>query len=258
MLHDVVAAMNPSAAAIVAFAGLVRGFSGFGFSLAAVPLLSGVLPLNAVVPLALVLEAVGILPALRRTWRPTEWRTLGGLLLGAAAALPFGVLALHAVAPSLLRPAAAIAVLSAVAFLWHAPQRAAGHAQVTTSPTTSPWPAILVGGMSGALNGATAMSGPPIILFMLAGLRSPESSRATMMLFFSASAALALVIGIGSRTYILPDPLQILWCLPFLAFGLELGIRAQRLASAAVARRLALGCLALSALASLLSALAAS
>jgi uncharacterized protein len=254
MLHDVVAAMNPAAAAIVAFAGLVRGFSGFGFSLAAVPLLSGVLPLNAVVPLALVLEAVGILPALSRTWRHTEWHTLGRLLLGAAAALPLGVLALRTGAPTLLRPAAAIVVLSAVAFLWHAPQRAAGR----TPAMTGPWPAVLVGGMSGVLNGAAAMSGPPIILFMLAGLRSPESSRATMMLFFSASAAIALVIGIGSRTYILPDPLQVLWCLPFLALGLELGIRAQHLASAAVARRLALGSLALSAVASLLAALVAS
>lgn len=243
MMQSLLAAFDPMAVAVVAFAGLVRGFSGFGFSLAAVPLLSGILPLNAVVPLVLALEALGVLPALGRVWRHAEWVTLGWLMLGSVIALPLGVLILHSSAPSVLRPAVSCAVLVAVALIWHPPA-------LPIAAHRRPW-AILAGGASGVLNGATAMSGPPIILYMLSGARSAAGARATMMLFFSCSAVLALAIGVASGTYAAPNPLRILWCLPFLALGLEIGIKAQHLTTPERSRRIALAGLALNALVSL-------
>ena len=243
MLQSLLGAFNPAAVVVVCLAGIVRGYSGFGFSLAAVPLLSLILPLNMVVPLALALEALGILPALPRLWRHADWPALSLLLFGSILAMPLGVYILHVGAPWLLRPAIAVLVLLAVALIWHPPRLG--------QDVSTPGSALLAGATSGVLNGAAAMSGPPIIVFMLSSLRSHESMRATMMLFFSASAAVTLAVGLGTGTYAPPHLGLLLWCLPVLALGIEAGILLQRLATPLLARRVALLFLALSATASL-------
>lgn len=231
--------------AVVAMAGMLRGFSGFGFSLAAVPLLALFLPLDVAVPLSLLMEAVGILPALTRTWQHVDFTVLRRLLVGTAVGMPLGLSILHFGTPALLRPVIALAVLVSVAVLWHPPRFTAARPSV----------AFLAGMTSGVLNGAVAMSGPPIILFMLSANRPISVSRSTMMMFFSASAALTLIVGLSTSTYTLPELPSILWCLPALAIGVEAGIFAARSASPDAARRIALLALAAGALIALFTSI---
>lgn len=247
MFQGLSAAFDPSVALVIAFAGLIRGFSGFGFSLAAVPLLSLVLPLNTVVPLALSLEAIGVLPTLGRIWRHADWGALRTLLAGSIAAMPLGLLILHTGTPWLLRPAVAVCVLVAVMLIWHPPE--------WTSIRPRAGSEALAGAISGVLNGAAAMSGPPIVLLMFSSERPPEIRRATMMVFFSISAAVTLAAGLASGSYALPNIVKFLVCLPFLALGIEIGTLLQTLFQQATVRRLALLALALSASVSLLGTL---
>ena len=55
--------------ALVFLSGLLRGFTGFGFGLTAVPLLSLVMPPARAVPLVLMLQAMVSLAGLRDALR---------------------------------------------------------------------------------------------------------------------------------------------------------------------------------------------
>src|ERR1017187_5681594 len=72
-------------------AALLRGFTGFGFAIAAVPLLSLVLPPARVVPLTVMLQVLASLVDLRAASRITDWRSMGWLTPGMVVGTPLGL-----------------------------------------------------------------------------------------------------------------------------------------------------------------------
>src|SRR5215469_10626612 len=72
-------------------AALLRGFTGFGFGLAAVPLLSLALPPAKVVPFVVVLQVIVGSAGLRSAWRLCDWRAVGGLSPGLVIGIPLGI-----------------------------------------------------------------------------------------------------------------------------------------------------------------------
>src|SRR5580700_3067784 len=72
-------------------AALLRGFTGFGFAIAAVPLLSLALPPARVVPLAVVLQVLASMVDLRAASRITDWRSLVWLSPGMVVGTPLGL-----------------------------------------------------------------------------------------------------------------------------------------------------------------------
>ena len=90
------------AAAIFA-AALIRGFTGFGFALAAVPLLGFTLPPSQCVPLAVALQFCASLSDLPRARRTCHWPSLGWLVAGTVVGSPLGVAALAAASPDVAR-----------------------------------------------------------------------------------------------------------------------------------------------------------
>src|SRR6185436_12394234 len=72
-------------------AAVVRGFSGFGFSLLAITALSLVVPPVVVVPSIFLLEVAASLHLLPSVWREVHWRAIGLLLAGCGVATPLGV-----------------------------------------------------------------------------------------------------------------------------------------------------------------------
>ena len=214
-------------------AAIIRGYGGFGFSLAAVPLLGASLPLSQVVPLALTLEMVGILPSITRVWRLTHWRELTYFLGASFAMAPLGMFVLHAIPSALLRPGLCIAVLVCVVCIWR-PRLPAVAAENRLH-------AILAGGVSGFLNGAAAMSGPPIIVYFL-GRRSlnQDAARATMMMFFSLGASATLAAGIYFHAYQSPPTPLLLASLAPLYAGIEVGTFLVSEHNPGVRRRIAL------------------
>ena len=66
----------------VFLASVLRGFTGFGFGLAAVPLLSLALPPAQVVPFVVVLQVVVGAGGLRAAWHQCDWRAIRGLAPG--------------------------------------------------------------------------------------------------------------------------------------------------------------------------------
>ena len=168
-------------------AAAVQGASAFGFALVAVPLMMLVMPAAEAVAISLVLGSLLNLLMIRDERSRIAWRELLPLLPAAA----LGTVAGAALLKSL--DAAGFRVMLATAFL-------ATTLLMLKKPSLAirPGPALglAAGAISGILNGATSMSGPPVVLY-LTGRRLPKSSlRGTLAAFFilgnlAALAALA-------------------------------------------------------------------
>ncbi|MEW6267774.1 MAG: sulfite exporter TauE/SafE family protein [Thermodesulfobacteriota bacterium] len=230
-----------------ALAGLLRGFTGFGLALAAVPALTLVADPVEVVPCVILLQVIAGLQLLPRTWRDADWRALAPLLVAALVATPLGTVLLDDVPADPMRAAIGVVVLAAVVLLG---------AGVAPRDEPSLAAKLAIGAVSGLLNGSTAMAGPPVIVYFLATQRSAAASRASLLTYFFvlSLAGLASVAAAGlvsSRTWLLGALM-----LPAVVLGNALGDRFFDRSSPHVYRRAALGVLTVLALLALARALA--
>jgi uncharacterized membrane protein YfcA len=170
--------------AMVFLAGLIRGFTGFGFLVAAVPMLSLIMPPAQAVPIALLLQLLVSLNGLRQAARICDWRSVRLLTVGAAFATPIGVLALAHLPASPVRLCIAAIVLLAVGVL--------GRGLRLKAPPGRRG-IVSAGVLAGLFNGLAGMPGPPVIAFYLAAPISIDVARASMIVFFLASSILALL-----------------------------------------------------------------
>lgn len=192
-------AVLASASLCVLIAGAVRGYSGFGFAMAAVPLLSLVLEPAAVVPVVMVLQIVTGLDGTLREWAMIEPRPVALLMPGAVVGMVPGLLLLAAMPPDLARLVIGLAVASAVVLLatgWKLPGM------------PRPRTILGVGLASGVLNGVAAIAGPPVIAMYLASPRPVEVIRATLVFYFLLTSLVGLLIAlergmIGTHGFVL-------------------------------------------------------
>jgi uncharacterized membrane protein YfcA len=163
------------AAFVVLIAAVVRGFSGFGFSLLTIIALSLVLPPATIVPAMFMLEIAAGIHLLPGIWRDVQWRAIGVLFIAITLASPIGVYALATLPPENMKIALSIIVMVAAGFLL------AGY-RLTRMPTTAETAAT--GAAAGLLNGAFGIGGPPIIIFFLGSPLAMAAGRASMIATF--------------------------------------------------------------------------
>lgn len=188
----------PAGAIAVAVAGVfvgavLRGFTGFGLPLAAVPALTLVLAPSLVVPVMLLLQILATLQALPRIHRSIHWAALTWLCVGAAIGIPAGTALLAHLPADAMRLLIGLAMLMAVAVLW----RGLRFAHMPGVKAR-----LGVGALAGMMSGAAAMPGPPVVVFFLASPATAAVSRASLQTFFMltgfASLALAGLAGLLS------------------------------------------------------------
>lgn len=197
-------------------AAVVRGYSGFGFSLLAITALSLALPPAEIVPAIFMLEIAASLHLLPGIWRDIHWRSIGLLLLGCLVATPIGVQLLANVPAAPMRVALSIFVILCAGFLWR------GFA-LKTMP--GPAATVATGAASGLLNGAFGIGGPPVILFFFSSPAGMAIGRASVIAYFLGTDAMGLVFlaqaDLMSRTTLW----RFLTFLPPLLAGVWLGAR---------------------------------
>jgi len=217
--------------AMVAFvAGTARGFSGFGAALIFVPLASMMVGPRLAAPILLVIDAFGALPMLPWAWRHAEPRTALVLALGAAIAIPFGTLALTGLDPVALRWGISVSILGLVVLLATG-RRYAGrpHWAVT----------MAVGGVSGFLNGAAQIGGPPVVAYLLGrATGSAADMRANIVLYFAYATAWSATVFAIAGLFNLSVAVLSLMVGPGYVGGTMLGMRMFRLASPRTFRRI--------------------
>ncbi len=219
------------ALATVFAAAVLRGFTGFGFALLAVPALTLVLPPAEAVPCSLIVQWLAGANLLPKVWRSVDWPSVKPLLAGAVAGTPFGIAALAALPADPMRAAIGVIVLGVVALLWR------GFKLKGLPPAPLP---LGLGALSGLLNGATAMGGPPVIVLYLALPNGVAVGRASLMafFFFSSAVTIAMTAAAGVVTWRVVALSALM--LPATFLGNALGDRGFDRASAALYRRVAL------------------
>ncbi len=214
--------------------GVIRGFSGFGSALAMAPVLSLLVGPREAVPAVIIVLTVTtaqLVPGARRT---AAWDKLWPLGLASCVGVPIGTLVLLVADPEPMRRgiAAAVAVFSAILLAgWR-------HERTPSRALT-----LSIGGIGGALTGAAAIGGPPVIAFLFAGPDSAATNRATLIFYFLFSQVIAvgLYVAAGAVTG------RVLWLvammLPAQMAGLWIGAKLFPKASETAYRRIALGVL---------------
>ena len=169
----------------VFIAGIIRGYSGFGFAMVAVTSMSLVLTPAQVVPVVLGLEVLASIRLILQVWRKIDWHSLRWLLAGSFFAIPAGVYFLATVPAEPMRIfISALVLIAAILLLsgW-AWRRMPGR------------PLILSTGVAcGLLNGAAAIGGPPVILFYLSSPAGVAVSRASIIAYFLGIDIISLVM----------------------------------------------------------------
>src|SRR6185295_1645649 len=100
MLTDLLAAVQSDwevlalSSAAILLAAVVRGFSGFGFSLLSITAISLFMPVSEIVPSIFLLEVAASLNLVPGIWREIDWQSLRWLMLGYVVGLPVGTYAL--------------------------------------------------------------------------------------------------------------------------------------------------------------------
>jgi uncharacterized membrane protein YfcA len=164
-------------------AAIVRGYSGFGFSLLAITSLSLGLPPSEVIPPIFMMEVAASLSLLSSIWKDVHWRSLGLLGAGCLAGTPVGVRFLASVPAAPMKIVLASAVFVAVGVLW------SGYTRKTIPGVAE---TIATGGISGLLNGAVGIGGPPIVVFFFNSPAGIAIGRASLIAFFIGTDAIAL------------------------------------------------------------------
>ena len=155
-----------AAVVITAIAGVVRGITGFGGAMVMAPPLALLLGPRLAVPVVLVLESVAAAPMLWQTRHLVHWKMIGAILLAACVTVPFGVMALVAIDPTIIRRLIAITVIVFAIVLLRG-WRYAGRPRLATS--------VGLGAVSGTMLGATSIGGPPVILYLAVRPRSDRN-----------------------------------------------------------------------------------
>jgi len=168
---------------ITAGAALLRAFTGFGFALVAVPAYALFFsPAEAVVLCSSLVVILGVqtFPVYRHALNLRQrWPLFAVAVPGTVA----GALMLRWLDPQQFR--LSLGVLTIIASLLLARFR-------PSRTTASPQLGGLVGLASGFCNGAFAVPGPPVIVYVMATESDPARSRGLMIGFFSFSGLLAL------------------------------------------------------------------
>jgi uncharacterized membrane protein YfcA len=164
-------------------AALVRGFSGFGFSLLSITAIALILPAKEIVPSIFLLEVAASINMIPAIWRDIDWRSIRWLLLGYVIALPFGIYALARFPEPPMQLAMSIFVLATAVMMLRGfrLQKTPGGAATTVT-----------GAASGLFNGAFGIGGPPVVLFYFSTPAAAAVSRASVIAFFLSTDVLGL------------------------------------------------------------------
>jgi hypothetical protein len=209
-------------------AAVVRGYSGFGFSLLAITALSLALPPAEIVPSIFMLEIAASLHLLPGIWRAVHWRAIGLLLIGCLIATPAGVWLLAAMPAAPMKLALALFVLGATALL------ARGYALKTMPGKAA---TLATGAASGLVNGAFGVGGPPVILFFFSSPAGAAISRASIIAYFLGTDLMGLAFMAPHGLITRDSVWRFLIFLPALFTGVWLGARTFKHADPAAFRR---------------------
>jgi len=188
---------------IVMFAAVVRGYSGFGFAVIAVVGLNFFFEPKQSVAIVLSLDLICSINLWKQALKQADLTILKKLIMGSLLGIPIGYCFLLFIPAETLKLLICFGIL-ALALLLFSSFRPFNANKSSTK--------FGFGLASGAGTASASIGGPMIVYYMLSSHLTTSAQRATMILFFIASEALAVttLIGGGLVDSTLPKALLIL------------------------------------------------
>lgn len=204
------------AVAVTALAGIMRGYSGFGTAVLLAPAYSVLWGPRIGVPVMLSMELVVSMQLLPKAIGEANRRVI--LPIGAAACLatPLGAFILITADQDLLRRFIGGFVL-VFGLLLMSGWRYHGSRPLPLN--------LAVGSLAGLLKGATGISGPPVILYLLAGPEAVKQHRANLILFFGTIAVISVIPPALGGLIVWSTLAKLLILLPILTVCVPVGAR---------------------------------
>ncbi|MBR0655834.1 sulfite exporter TauE/SafE family protein [Plastoroseomonas arctica] len=216
LLEGLVSWRMLAAACAVVVAGLMRGYAGFGTAILLAPIFSVLWGPRAGIPILLIMEMLVSVQLVPKVWRQANQRVILPLGLAACLATPFGAyVLLTADGVVLKRVIGALVLVFGVLIL--SPWRYRGTRPLGLN--------IAVGTVSGLMKGATGMSGPPVILYLLSGMEAAREHRANLILFFATIAIVSVLPPLIAGLIDLTVVVRTLALLPVMLVAVPIGAR---------------------------------
>lgn len=197
-------------------AGLMRGYSGFGTAVILAPVYSLLWGPRAGVPVMLLMELVVSVQLLPSALKEADRRVVLPLGGAAAIATPLGAWILFTVDGDLLRRFIGGFVL-VFGLLLMSGWRYHGSRPLGLN--------ITIGAIAGLLKGSTGMSGPPVILYLLAGLEEAKRHRANLIMFFATIAIVSVIAPVLGGLVDMTALVRLAVVLPVMALSVPVGAR---------------------------------
>jgi uncharacterized membrane protein YfcA len=227
-------------ALIVATAGLLRGFTGFGAGLVMVPALGLLIGPTLAVPIAVLLDMIVSLQLLPPAIGKVRWRTVAPLGLAACLTIPLGSTVLARLDADVMQKLISATVLSCVVLLWTGWR----YRRPPSTPIS-----VTTGAASGLLTGMAGIGGPPVILLFHSGPHTGPTVRASLIGYFAITQLVALVAFLAFRLLTLEVLVLALILAPVFLLSAWLGTRWFGRVNDRLFRRISLAFLALLAIA---------
>lgn len=220
-----------AAIGVTALAGVMRGYSGFGTAVLLAPAYSVLWGPRVGIPVMLLMELFVSMQLLPKALGQADRRVI--LPIGAAACLmtPLGAFILLTADQDVLRRFIGGLVL-VFGLLLLSGWRYHGARPLGLN--------VAVGTVAGLLKGATGMSGPPVILYLLAGPEEAKRHRANLILFFATIAVISVIPPALGGLYDRAALLKAALLLPVLLLAVPIGARLFHVVPERLYRRLAL------------------
>ncbi len=214
-----------------AIAGIMRGYSGFGTAIILAPIYSTLWGPRIGVPVMLLMELFVSAQLLPKAFGQADRRVILPLGLAAVIATPMGAFILLTAEQDLLRRFIGGFVL-VFGLLLMSGWRYHGSRPLALN--------LAVGTTAGLLKGATGVSGPPVILYLLAGPEAAQRHRANLILFFAVISVISVIPPALGGLMGWPVAARMLILLPLLLVCVPIGARLFHVLPPRWYRRLAL------------------
>ena len=220
MLADLLSAIQDDwqilalSSAAIFLAAIVRGFSGFGFSLLSITAISLLMPVKDIVPSIFLLEIAASINLIPGIWREIDWKSLRWLMIGYVIGLPIGGYALINAPEAPAQIALGVFVIGTGILMLRG-----FHLAKTPGPGAS----TATGVASGVLNGAFGTGGPPVVLFYFSTPGAAAIGRASVIFFFLFTDLLGILYFATQGIVTQQSFVQFILWMPTLLIGIWIG-----------------------------------
>ncbi len=183
---------------IIAIAAMIQGITSFGFSLVSVPLLALIMPLELIVPMLVVFSLLLNIIVFSKIQGHINKKQIAILIIFGLISIPLGIYGLKVVDDRIIKLiVGVIIIISALAMQFGFKVRFKNQNLAYG----------LTGFLSGILNGASSLSGPPVILMLSNDGLNKDNFRKTLATYFMVlnlfSIPLFLASGLLTETVLI-------------------------------------------------------